>query len=92
MLTKTVLCAARGGAVKLVEVPFSWHHGEPLPADAMAQFFPTAGEALSELAARGRQQNRVHVPKPQRTPVKTDVVGSQALEGREPDTPLAGLS
>jgi len=98
MLTKTVLCAAAGGAVSLVEVPFAWRHGEPLPADAIERPFPNATEALRELAAHGRNQNRVHVPMPSRTrpaarrPSETVVVGSHTSEGLDADTAMADLS
>jgi hypothetical protein len=68
VLTKTVLYATAGGDVKLVEVPFEWQHGEPLPLDALEQRFPTAIEALHALSARGRAQQRVHVPQPERKP------------------------
>lgn len=52
--------------MKLVEIPFSWQHGESLPGDALEQRFATADEALQALAARGRAQNRVHVPSPEK--------------------------
>lgn len=66
MLTKVVLYATPSGDVKLVEVPFNWQQGEPLPADALEQRFATADEALQALAARGRAQNRVHVTAPEK--------------------------
>lgn len=66
MLTKTVLCADTGGECKLVEVPFTWRQGEPIPADALEHRFTSAADALSELAARGRRQARVHIDKPAR--------------------------
>ena len=65
MLCKTVLCAAPSGAFTLVEVPFEWQRGDPIPAGALERRFATAVEALSVLAERGRQNNRVHVPRPQ---------------------------
>jgi hypothetical protein len=64
MLTKTVLYALPGGACKLVEVAFNWQHGDPLPPDALERYFPNVTDALSELAARGRLAQRVHVEKP----------------------------
>lgn len=79
MLTKTVLCATTDGACKLVDVPFSWKHGEPLPANAIEQRFSSPTDALMELAARGRQQARVHIPKPER----------KAAEGTTPASPPA---
>jgi hypothetical protein len=78
MLTKTVLCAAAGGECKLIEVPFTWRHGEPIPADALERQFPSAGEALSELAARGRLQARVHIDKPARRVTNAAADGSNA--------------
>ena len=64
MLTKTVLCADAAGACRLIEVPFKWEHGDPLPAGAIEQWFPTAAAALTEMTARGRAANRVHVASP----------------------------
>ena len=91
MLTKTVLCAAPGGEYKLVEVPFTWQHGDPLPANAVEQRFSSAVDALSELAARGRQQARVHVPTPEpRVKPTAPVRSSRAATRREgplPDPP-----
>lgn len=85
MLTKTVLYATPSGDVKLVEVPFSWHHGEPLPADALEQKFATVVEALSALAERGRAQQRVHVPQPERKPKKDAADKSSAPDSDEPE-------
>jgi hypothetical protein len=72
VLTKIVLYATSGGAVKLVEVPFSWQHGEPLPMDAFEQRFSSAVEALQALADRGRAQQRVHVPQPEKKPTQRE--------------------
>ena len=64
MLTKAVLCAGDNGAFKLVEVPFSWQPGEPIPPGATEYSFPTAAEALAALANRGRKQSGVRAPAP----------------------------
>jgi hypothetical protein len=68
MLTKTVLYALPDGACKLVEVAFSWQQGDPVPGDALERHFPNVADALSELAARGRSAQRVHVDKPGKPP------------------------
>ncbi len=68
MLTKTVLYALPDGACKLVEVAFSWQHGDPLPPDALERYFPNVADAMSDLAARGRSAQRVHVDKPEKKP------------------------
>jgi hypothetical protein len=64
MLPKAVLCAGHNGATKLVEVPFSWQHGDPLPPGALEYSYPTAAEALATLANRGRSQSGLDVPVP----------------------------
>ena len=92
MLTKTVLCAAAGGECKLVEVPFTWQHGEPLPANAFEQRFSSAVDALSELSTRGRLHARVHIPKPERPLKQAARPGGDAATQTEepsPDLPAA---
>lgn len=66
MLTKTVLYVLPDGACKLIEVAFSWQHGDPLPPDALERYFPNVADAMSELAARGRAAQRVHVERPEK--------------------------
>ena len=56
MLTKRVLSADDSGAYELVEVPFSWQRGDPLPEDAIRYSFATAADVLAELVTRGRVQ------------------------------------
>lgn len=68
MLCKTVLCATPAGACTLVEVPFEWQRGDPIPHGALERRFATAVDALSALAEHGRQNNRVHVPRPPAKP------------------------
>lgn len=90
MLTKTVLCAAPAGECKLVEVPFTWQRGEPLPANAFEQRFSSAVDALSELSSRGRRHARVHIPKPERPSKRAAPAGRDAATRREeplPDLP-----
>jgi hypothetical protein len=65
MLTRAVLCADTDGVFTLVEVPFSWQRGDPLPPGTIVSSFQTAAEALATLANRGRMQARVTVPKPE---------------------------
>jgi hypothetical protein len=78
VLTKTVLCAEDVGACRLVEVPFTWEHGDPLPQGAAEQWFPTPAAALSAMAARGRNATRVHVEGPPRKPAAdSDKAGSK---------------
>lgn len=91
MLTKTVLYATASGEVMLVEVPFSWHHGEPLPPGGLEQRFKTAEEALQELAARGRAQNRVHVPMPEKKPKKKEGEAADSAKA-ETDDPYSARS
>lgn len=67
MLTKTVLCPQPDGSCKLIEVEFSWQHGDPLPEHALETYFPNVADAMSEMAGRGRNSARVHVPKPERS-------------------------
>lgn len=86
MLTKTVLYALPDGACKLVEVAFNWQHGDPLPAGALERYFPNVEDAMSELAARGRAAQRVHVEKPEKKPQAGKPAGSEppsALESRD---------
>ena len=61
MLTKRVLCAADEGAYELVEVPFSWQRGDPLPGDAVRYAFQSAAEALADLVNRGREQSGLNL-------------------------------
>jgi hypothetical protein len=67
-VVKTVLCATPGGACKLIEVPFDWRPGDAVPPGSEELHFDSVAEALSELAARGRNAARVHIPKPERPP------------------------
>jgi hypothetical protein len=66
MLTKTVVRAQPDGACKLVEVPFSWQHGDPLPVDSIQEPFASVRAALSALAERGRRQNGTLLHQPER--------------------------
>jgi hypothetical protein len=80
MLTKTVLCAGPDGGCQLVEVPFNWRHGEPLPSPRREWHFSTTEEAVRALVRRGRMANPVHVEKPEGKP-----------EPAEESTPERGL-
>lgn len=84
MLTKLVLSATPNGACKLVEVPFSWRQGEPLPRNAFELTFPSGGEALRALAERGRKQNRIHVPRPERKPEPSPPAALSQAEQTQP--------
>lgn len=65
MLTKTVLRAGPAGEYRIVEVPFEWRPGDAVPDDANQESFATAAAAMSRLAERGRNAQRVHVPMPE---------------------------
>jgi hypothetical protein len=84
VLTKLVLCATTVGACRLVEVPFGWRQGDPLPLGAFELTFPSPVEALKALAERGRKQNRIHVPRPERKPQATPLAEPSPVEQAQP--------
>lgn len=64
MFSKTVLYPGADGGCNLIEAPFTWQQGDPLPDFTYQRHFDTAEAAMREMADDGRQTSRYHVPKP----------------------------